>query len=582
LRPNPQIGLKYKNTFANRIQIVLLYKLHYLSSLIKPLMQSQSAKWLALALIFHCAVSFSQENKIFPIYQTGQFPTPFIDLTGTVMFTIPAGHRPVVREPDAEVKPTHATVDMELLNDGICVVKDPKGNFYWINAKGATIKNFGKQYERMSPFKNGYSRAWQKKPEKNYEHHGVYLDANGNNVFNKLFNEISTFHNGYAAVQLDTTWMFIDKQGNPAIRITETLPHREIRKVGSLKEGLATVQLSNQRYYFVDSTGSVALNVSKLFPGKQVVEVDDFSDGVAAVQVYNAGRNEGVYYIDKKGTLVLSFKHGTTHSDFVNGLAYVTQEQPLGNGMYSRKLKLIDKQGNEQPLPAMQVWHNGVHICAEHLVLDGGDARGPFEVVISLGADTVHYYSHNRRIAGLYQHWVATDVLFGETVEVINFKTRETIWSTPTNQRLFSSIDEAMKHADEVTRLMLFSQETFPKEIFKFKNLTELTFNDADFQQIPPGLASLKKLKKLQLISVNNLVAFPIDFASTTIQHLSIERCKKLTGISAMLQNTPSLRLAELVNFNVPDELIERLKKLRPQLRVETTWSFSSGLEAED
>lgn len=125
------------------------------------------------------------------------------------------------------------------------------------------------------------------------------------------FDDVFSFSEGYAAVEINKKWGFIDKSGNMVI------PCKYDFKPMVFSEGLVSVSL-NEREGFIDKTGRVVIPFSYDC-------TYDFKDGLAQVII-----NDKYGFIDKTGKMVVPCKYDFASDSFYGGLARVEIKEKFG------------------------------------------------------------------------------------------------------------------------------------------------------------------------------------------------------------------------------------------------------------
>ncbi|MBQ8618726.1 MAG: WG repeat-containing protein [Clostridia bacterium] len=117
-----------------------------------------------------------------------------------------------------------------------------------------------------------------------------FMDKNGNVIAQPIYESVSNFSEGYAAVKKDGEWFYIDKTGNRAFGGT-------YEYAGDFHEGRAKITVKNDdgywsQYGYIDTKGNMVIK-------NQWNSCTDFSMGYAFVE-----DSSGWYMIDAEGTLV--------------------------------------------------------------------------------------------------------------------------------------------------------------------------------------------------------------------------------------------------------------------------------------
>ena len=269
--------------------------------------------------------------------------------------------------------------------------KNVKGKKWWIEKKEARKK---KKAEKKIVKNTGKKKKYK----------------TGDVVIPFKYYWIYNFREGFAGVQLNGEWGFVDKSG----KVVVPIKYDEIR---DFSEGLAVVGLNGKRGY-----------INKL--GKLVVPLKygtaySFSEGLAAVWVNGKWR-----FIDKSGKLAVTLKYDDV-GDFKEGLAPVKLNGKWGyidksgkvvlplkydeavcftKGLASVKLNgkwgFIDKSGKVVvPLKYDNVWHFSEGLVGVELNDKWGFMDKSGKVVVPLKYDKVWPFSEGFALVGLNGKW---------------------------------------------------------------------------------------------------------------------------------------------------------------------------------
>ena len=126
-------------------------------------------------------------------------------------------------------------------------------------------------------------------------------------------------------------------------------------------------------------------------------------------------------------------------------------------------------------------------------------------------------------------------------------------------QGVYTSIEEANENPDKVKELVLSDLDTFPIDIFRYKNLQYLDIGNSSFHEIPKGLSNLKFLKEI-VITHSPIKQLPCDIGN-------IKKLEKLSLIFTEINDIPpsvgNLYYLEELNLNgspvssLPDEFFK-------------------------
>ena len=154
----------------------------------------------------------------------------------------------------------------------------------------------------------------------------VFIDLEGNKLFEEIFQDAYDFSNGIAAVKQKGQWFFIDKNGKRIFK-------ENYEKVHGFSEGYAAVCRSG-KWGFIDTTGSLVI-------GFQYDAVGDFGDGMVAVRKEFDGYDKWAY-IDMNNEIVLDY----ASYDITEGRVETVGEFQAGYAVVTKGLYcLMDKEG---------------------------------------------------------------------------------------------------------------------------------------------------------------------------------------------------------------------------------------------
>ncbi|NGQ94220.1 hypothetical protein G3578_03405 [Brevibacillus sp. SYP-B805] len=145
-----------------------------------------------------------------------------------------------------------------------------------------------------------------------------FIDTNGKVVIKAIYEEVSGFNEGLAAVKKNGKWGYIDKTGKEVVS-----PQYDAVAL-KFSEGFAQVQ-KNKKWGYVDQFGKEAIPL-------RYEDTNSFGEGLAHVK-----KNHKVGYIDQTGKEVITPQYEDGHV-FKDGLAPVKK-----NGKWG----FIDKTGKE-------------------------------------------------------------------------------------------------------------------------------------------------------------------------------------------------------------------------------------------
>ena len=135
------------------------------------------------------------------------------------------------------------------------------------------------------------------------------------------------------------------------------------------------------------------------------------------------------------------------------------------------------------------------------------------------------------------------------------------------NEKVFTSLSEALKTPDKVYRLDLTRQKlkVFPMDIFKLYNLQELIIAKNKLNEIPAEIGTLSNLEKLNA-EKNNLTVLPSAIGNlTNLKELILNR-NEIYKLPPEIGNLINLVKLDLWSNEI-DEFPEEISKLKNTLK---------------
>lgn len=132
--------------------------------------------------------------------------------------------------------------------------------------------------------------------------------------------------------------------------------------------------------------------------------------------------------------------------------------------------------------------------------------------------------------------------------------------------KAFTSIEEAMRHPEQVIKLELRKKKLkeFPKEILQFKNLQYLDLSKNNIKELPAAIGQLSQLQYLAL-SKNDLEQLPAEIGELkNLYYLNVNQ-NSLDALPATIGKLDQLRNLDLWSNDIgkfPDE-VKYMKSLR-------------------
>lgn len=134
------------------------------------------------------------------------------------------------------------------------------------------------------------------------------------------------------------------------------------------------------------------------------------------------------------------------------------------------------------------------------------------------------------------------------------------------NYAEFDDLKEALADPDNVIKLILRKKKykSFPKDIYKFKNLQYLDLSKNDIEELPDSIVIFKDLQNL-IISKNGLKMLPKNIGEMkNLRFLNVNQ-NELTVIPYTFGDLERLEVADLWSNNLEffPETLSKLKNLR-------------------
>lgn len=238
------------------------------------------------------------------------------------------------------------------VNNVACLLKN-NGELILIDTKGIYVVPLGEYYAEEIIMGEGFITV--KKTEK----YGV-IDSGGNLVVPMIYDSVSAFHNGVAAVSIEGRFGAINTKG-------ETIIPLEYELVGECSEGFISVK-KNHCWGFFNTSGELVIPIEYyalsasgpvfsdglacvldgfLDTDGNLIQVDtetpievssNFKEGLASVFYFAEGVGKQGF-IDRSGRIVVPLEYERTAEDFNEGLAWVYKEGKYG--FVNRKGKLV-------------------------------------------------------------------------------------------------------------------------------------------------------------------------------------------------------------------------------------------------
>lgn len=137
---------------------------------------------------------------------------------------------------------------------------------------------------------------------------------------------------------------------------------------------------------------------------------------------------------------------------------------------------------------------------------------------------------------------------------------------TLANYQEYTDLQAALSNPDDVIKLSLRRKKykTFPKDIYKFRNLQYLDLSKNALKELPDSIVTLKDLQYL-IVSRNNLEALPRNIGDMkNLRHLNVNQ-NEISVLPFSFGDLENLEVADLWSNNLAyfPESLGKLKNLR-------------------
>lgn len=532
-------------------------------------------KTLVLILLICTSLEVTAQHAPIPIFRTTTIPTPFITAEGNVAFTLPKGHEPVTDLTSFFRKPVLPASDA--FSSGICVVRGPNTQFYWIDVSGNVVKDFGEQYVHMSTVVEGYAITVKRD---NYQQIRNFVNLKGNPLHDTGFAEADLFSEGLAACKtLDGKYVYIDQTGKIAIDLFKDTKV-DYADLGHFSGGRALIQTgsgNNIRYYYIDRTGKTVIDLNSFFSDRKVMSAKEFSGPMAGVMLASKEGTDGdLVFIDNTGNPRFTITNVSGFRNFVDGLAVVHSTHITPEKTIVTTSTVIDTLGNEVKLSTPKPYYHIAAVSSKFIFATAFDQTTKTYV---FSRDTrSRVFETEGEFAALSGDYLLTRIGDYEYQYYIIRLPDNVVWTPDADITVFEKVSDALKVKDKVRFLQLGSAEPFTSDVYTLSKLEDLQLSYHEMTHFPAGFSKLANLERIKLFRLNKLTTLPVELAQLKKLHtLEIDNCPGLKNLELIIENCTSLKKVDTDNYSFKPGFIEKMKKQRPDLKINNVLTINLG-----
>lgn len=528
-------------------------------------------------ILFVCTLCFAQAQQLpIPIYQSENFATPFINEEGKTVFILPKGHEPVTHLTSLFKKPP-VYKNLDAFPSGICVIRGPGHNYYWINPSGKVLKDFSSAYHRMSPFSDGFLVCM--KTDQNGNQSFNYLNTTGTLLSASGFKVAQPFNEGLAAcVTTKNEYVYIDKSGKVVIELFKGM-NVQYAELGQFINGLAPIKAIIGNVYidhFIDMKGKLAIDLNVVFQGRNIERVGCFFDTMAGVLLKRKeGTGQDLAFIDRAGVVKLTYPKVVGFNDFVGGLGCVHREILTQEKMIGTHTMLIDTLGKEIQIQAKPDTYITA-ITPHYIVAKVYDKTQ--KTLFFSRVDNAFIYETEGEIAGMTGDFVLMHIGDYNPIQHLIKLPDTIVWTPQPEHIVYDNLINALKVKDQVRNLNLNIGQNLTASVYSLTKLENLEISFQEITAFPPGISKLTNLERLRLFHLEMLTALPTELTQLKkIRTIEIINCPRLKNLEAVIEKCTSLKKVYAENYTFKQGFIENMKKLRPDLDIEAITKIELG-----
>jgi Leucine-rich repeat (LRR) protein len=335
----------------------------------------------------------------------------------------------------------------------------------------------------------------------------------------------------------------------------------------SVKPGSYGSGVKSQQHLYVDSTGKEILNMEN---------VTGRYNGYAPVNFIN-----GLAYLRNGYEFTIFNKQGKILANRVSALSVEISENysmlPLPERSMAVK-HVYDHQWNEVKLPQrpnalvefvfLEDKYVGIY------TLDTITRAFGFELLDPEENKTV--YASSKVVMDVEDGFVLIgDPRENKLLEIEDF-TNKVIFGVSPESRVFESFKEALLLSDKVFHIKL-ADENALNYLCGLSNLRTIEINRYKGKSIPVCIGYLQHLKELRIYNSATLESIPKSLPKAPLlERIAISDCPLVDNLEEVIEECKGLKFVTLLNMNLDQAFIDRMKKERPALNI-SSWVSTDG-----
>ena len=506
----------------------------------------------------------------------------FINTDGKVLFSLPTGHDPTVRE-KREPFTLGNFYDIDF-SAGFLPVGDGD-NYYLINEKGEKVRDMGGNFNWISKFQGGFFRGFKQFENKRNASMIIYFDKEGKPCFDgKKYWEASRFRAGKALVQLEDregNWLLIDSTGKEVVNLSKNIEGRILRvhkfEYGFWSLGVNKSETSFKHgYLYVHPDGRYSEQKKDFMPksSKKSFPPELHPDLVINAELkkrfketggwiappHFTTKDYGYFIFQEAKTEGSKAKKGVLYDHNYKAISLVAEgenDEIIPLRFFGKYLMTIK---TTQSGKVSTLFFNTENISIPQLELEGY----PQSSKLRIKDDLVFIQTR-----GLFSTMI--------TVEKILHLSGKIIYEPNLKAKVFTSLEKALETPKKVSELhlkKLTADELL--QLKKFPNLEVLELKKVDVKSIPEGIfSSYPALRSLKISDCKYLEKLPADISSLSkLAKAHIYDCPNLKGVETFFPAWVSLRTfkCDFLNREQLSELKSKFPKVsfEPMLMMES------------
>ena len=518
---------------------------------------------------------YAQSDPVIIYRASTSDPSQVIDKTGKIIFTIKPEYKPELEESDILGMSTYYSFDF---TDGPLHVISKDSSFL-MDRQGKIIAAFPRTKYRLKFYSEGMMAGWIR-PEPKSSEVMIYLDSNGKEAFNgKMFTKATPFSEGHAIVQLKdsaASWQIINISGQKVADLSPDFA-TFIQSANPFSSGLAVVTIKpgsyrgkshNYEYVFVDYHGKEVLNMMNVTGLYNGYGPNDFKNNLSLLR-----SDPYTFTLFDKSGKILARNLQSAKIDITEQLLLlaIPEENSFVGHVYDHSYKEI-------PLPVRKDSRvEFIFITDKYIGIYTLDSlTNAFASEILNASDMSTVYKTDKIVMDMVDEMILIgDPRSQKLLEIEDLKGNSLFGATP-ETRVFESFKEALPHKEQVNHLKI-SHEKSVDALCTFSNLRTLELYKFAGEKLPTCIGYIPNLSKLTILDSPSLTVLPKSLAKAgKFESIHLSDCPKLENLEEIITTCTSLKRVTLINTDLNQDFISKMKKERPELEIES-WVMMDG-----